>query len=131
MHFRAKGLLLLGATNTVTGYLNIPWVDSVVELMKSESIAAVDYNGAHVDTERGDKVSSIQQVLKAVQSPAQSERPHGPPEDGPEEPPPTPSYWLEKIKHQGIAAFNPKPSGYQVYRNVKDFGAKGNSQLLR
>ncbi|KAH7884063.1 glycoside hydrolase family 55 protein [Phlebopus sp. FC_14] len=37
----------------------------------------------------------------------------------PEEP-----YWLEKIKHQGTSAFNPDKS-YQVFRNVKDFGAKG------
>ncbi|KAI0780740.1 exo-beta-1,3-glucanase [Trametes elegans] len=34
-------------------------------------------------------------------------------------------YWLENIKHQGIAAFNSNPSSYQVFRNVKDFGAKG------
>ncbi|KAH9901618.1 exo-beta-1,3-glucanase [Cubamyces lactineus] len=34
-------------------------------------------------------------------------------------------YWMERIKHQGIAAFNPNPSTYQVFRNVKDFGAKG------
>ena len=33
-------------------------------------------------------------------------------------------YWLETIKHQGVAAFNPN-AGYQVFRNVKDFGAKG------
>ncbi|EME45017.1 glycoside hydrolase family 55 protein [Dothistroma septosporum NZE10] len=32
---------------------------------------------------------------------------------------------METIKHQGIAAFNSNPSGYQVFRNVKDFGAKG------
>lgn len=36
----------------------------------------------------------------------------------------TPQYWLEGIKHQGVAAFNPE-SGYQVFRNVLDFGAKG------
>ncbi|TGO43802.1 hypothetical protein BCON_0850g00010 [Botryotinia convoluta] len=35
------------------------------------------------------------------------------------------SYWLEDIKHQGIAAFNPNPRGFHVFRNVKDFGAKG------
>jgi glucan 1,3-beta-glucosidase len=35
-----------------------------------------------------------------------------------------PSYWLENIAHQGISAFGPK--GYQVFRNVKDYGAKGN-----
>ncbi|KAJ7349193.1 exo-beta-1,3-glucanase [Mycena albidolilacea] len=33
-------------------------------------------------------------------------------------------FWLEAIKHQGKAAYNPDPS-YQVFRNVKDFGAKG------
>ena len=33
-------------------------------------------------------------------------------------------YWLENIKHQGTAAFRSDP-GYQVFRNVKDFGAKG------
>lgn len=35
------------------------------------------------------------------------------------------SYWLEDVQHQGLAAFNPSPSTYQVFRNVKDFGAKG------
>lgn len=35
------------------------------------------------------------------------------------------SYWLEDIKHQGIAAFNPNPREFRVFRNVKDFGAKG------
>lgn len=35
------------------------------------------------------------------------------------------SFWLEDIKHQGIAAFNSDPSGYTVFRNVKDYGAAG------
>lgn len=35
------------------------------------------------------------------------------------------SYWLEEVKHQGIAAFNPNPTTYQVFRNVKDYGAVG------
>lgn len=34
-------------------------------------------------------------------------------------------YWLESIQHQGTSPFNPNPSSYQVFRNVKDFGAKG------
>ncbi|KAJ3560072.1 hypothetical protein NP233_g11075 [Leucocoprinus birnbaumii] len=38
---------------------------------------------------------------------------------------PSDPFWLERIKHQGTAAFNPNPSGYQVFRNVKDFGARG------
>ena len=37
-----------------------------------------------------------------------------------------PAYWLANIAHQGIAAFNSNPSGYTVFRNVKDYGAKGN-----
>ncbi|KAF4222546.1 hypothetical protein CNMCM6805_002191 [Aspergillus fumigatiaffinis] len=36
-----------------------------------------------------------------------------------------PAYWLADIAHQGIAAFNPNPSSYKVFRNVKDYGAKG------
>ena len=34
-----------------------------------------------------------------------------------------PPYWLAQIQHQGISAFG--PGGYQVFRNVMDFGAKG------
>ncbi|KAG6820486.1 hypothetical protein H0H93_016548 [Arthromyces matolae] len=33
-------------------------------------------------------------------------------------------FWLELIKHQGSSPHNPDPH-YQVFRNVKDFGAKG------
>lgn len=33
------------------------------------------------------------------------------------------TYWYENIAKQGVAPF--APSGYTVYRNVKDFGAKG------
>lgn len=39
------------------------------------------------------------------------------------------AYWLADISHQGIAAFNPNPSGYKVLRNVKDYGAKGEHTL--
>ncbi len=34
-------------------------------------------------------------------------------------------FWMETIQRQGRAAFNSNPSSYQVFRNVKDFGAKG------
>jgi glucan 1,3-beta-glucosidase len=40
--------------------------------------------------------------------------------------PSDPSYWLADIAHDGYAAFNPNASTYQVFRNVKDYGAKGN-----
>ncbi|KAL8351214.1 hypothetical protein RB601_000702 [Gaeumannomyces tritici] len=33
-------------------------------------------------------------------------------------------YWMEDIPHRGISPFNPDKS-YTVFRNVKDFGAKG------
>jgi len=36
-------------------------------------------------------------------------------------------WWYERIAHQGISAFG--PAGYQVYRNVKDYGAKGSSSM--
>lgn len=36
----------------------------------------------------------------------------------------TDPYWLETIKHQGTSPFNPD-SSYTVFRNVKDYGAKG------
>jgi glucan 1,3-beta-glucosidase len=35
------------------------------------------------------------------------------------------SYWLEDIQHQGRSAFNKNPNGYKVFRNVKDYGARG------
>jgi glucan 1,3-beta-glucosidase len=37
-------------------------------------------------------------------------------------------YWYEFINHQGISAFG--PSGYQVFRNVKNYGATGMLNIL-
>ena len=34
-------------------------------------------------------------------------------------------YWLEHINHQGFSPFHDNPSSYQVFRNVKDYGAVG------
>lgn len=34
------------------------------------------------------------------------------------------AYWMEDIVHQGLASFNTDPN-YHVFRNVKDYGAKG------
>ncbi|EIW85955.1 glycoside hydrolase family 55 protein [Coniophora puteana RWD-64-598 SS2] len=34
-------------------------------------------------------------------------------------------FWLQNMKHQGTSAFNADPSSYAVYRNVQDYGAKG------
>jgi len=45
-------------------------------------------------------------------------------------PKPTPpscnDYWLDNVKHQGLAPF--AASGYKVFRNVKDYGAKGDGK---
>ncbi|KAI5795641.1 pectate lyase superfamily protein-domain-containing protein [Geopyxis carbonaria] len=38
---------------------------------------------------------------------------------------PAGAFWLEGVEHQGISAFNPNPAEYKVFRNVKDYGAKG------
>jgi len=38
------------------------------------------------------------------------------------------AYWYEQIPHRGISAFG--PAGYQVYRNVKDYGARGMSSFI-
>jgi glucan 1,3-beta-glucosidase len=35
------------------------------------------------------------------------------------------TYWYETIAHQGVAPYNPQGSAYQVFRNVKSFGATG------
>lgn len=38
-------------------------------------------------------------------------------------------YWMGGISHQGVAPF--AESGYTVFRNVKDYGAIGESTCLR
>ena len=35
------------------------------------------------------------------------------------------AFWMQNIKHQGTSAFNSNPSSYTVFRNVKNYGAKG------
>ncbi|KAI1342926.1 glycoside hydrolase family 55 protein [Xylariaceae sp. FL0016] len=40
----------------------------------------------------------------------------------------TTTYWYETISHQGISAFSTNKSTYKVYRNVKDYGAKGDGK---
>ncbi|KAG8911889.1 hypothetical protein FRC00_005639, partial [Tulasnella sp. 408] len=38
---------------------------------------------------------------------------------------PNDPHWMQTIKRQGISAYNPNPSTYKVFRNVKHYGAKG------
>jgi len=49
--------------------------------------------------------------------------PSGTPKPGP---PSCNDYWLDNVKHQGLAPFG--GSGYKVFRNVKDYGAKGDGK---
>jgi len=39
------------------------------------------------------------------------------------------SYWVANINRQGTVAYGTN-ANYQIYRNVKDFGAKGTSDIL-
>jgi hypothetical protein len=34
-------------------------------------------------------------------------------------------YWLNDLSGKGYAAFNSNPGSYKVFRNVKDYGARG------
>ena len=38
------------------------------------------------------------------------------------------NFWMEDIGHHGRSPFNPDPN-YQVFRNVRDFGAKGDGGM--
>ena len=38
------------------------------------------------------------------------------------------SFWLEQIKHEGTSPFIPNGANWRVFRNVKDYGAKGDGQ---
>lgn len=97
-------------------------VHSLVTLLASAGLAAADY-GIHIPQVD----AAVQQMLSKFgsyvgyhgpsgQAAAQAENWH--PEHAPS--PATYNnggYWLEQIKHQGVAAFNPN-AGYQIFRNV-------------
>lgn len=34
-------------------------------------------------------------------------------------------FWVEGVNHNGQVTYNPSPSSYKVFRNVKDYGAVG------
>lgn len=37
------------------------------------------------------------------------------------------AFWMEDISHQGVAPYHSN-SDYQVFRNVRDYGAKGDGE---
>ena len=39
------------------------------------------------------------------------------------------AYWMEQIPHQGLAPY--AGNGYTVFRNVKDYGARGRLKLVK
>lgn len=77
-------------------------VENVVAQVKDNFDAYFSYNGNNTDVDGISAQSDIDSIISRQSS--------------------TP-YWYEQIAHQGISAFG--PSGYAVYRNVKDYGATG------
>ena len=98
LEFATLSCMAVGAIATYGGR-EIPEVDNDVARMTKQFAPAVTYAGP---TEAVDP--HTKNTPTSIPNPA--------------------SYWLADIKHQGVAAFNPNAE-YQVFRNVKDFGAKG------
>ena len=100
MRFSSLTLALVPTLLTVAAeQLDIPQVDAVVQKVLHDY-----YNYTHYTPPPGTSNSTSKNSPKV---PAAGGQP----------------YWYEQIAHQGISAFG--PSGYAVYRNVKDYGAKG------
>ncbi|PMD39334.1 glycoside hydrolase family 55 protein [Hyaloscypha variabilis F] len=101
---------LLGAVGPVAAaQVSIPQVSSVVSKATSSFAPAVTYVGPTGSASSALKTSSTSKAAPKVAAATPSATP----------------YWLESIAHQGISAFNSAPASYQVFRNVKNFGAKG------
>jgi glucan 1,3-beta-glucosidase len=79
---------------------NIPWIQNIVDTLIEEYKPVFSYKGPLDHHYHHEAPPSIPVLSNSN------------------------SYWLEKIKHQGVAAFNTDKS-YKIFRNVKDFGAKG------
>jgi glucan 1,3-beta-glucosidase len=96
------------ATTALSEYqYQIPWVESIVRSATCQFNPWITYHGP-TSTKFPFPGSQSTGTQQTIPSPTAS----------------TCSYWMEEIQHQGIAAFNPNAS-YQVFRNVKDYGAKG------
>ncbi|CAM1501452.1 Fc.00g034360.m01.CDS01 [Cosmosporella sp. VM-42] len=108
MRFQANLVVLLPVLSQVTALVDIPSVDQVVQYSLNKFAKYVSYKGP-----------GKHEASPAVSKGTIDTR------DEPEElgKRQSTAYWLEQIQHQGKSAYG--PSGYQVFRNVKDFGAKG------
>jgi glucan 1,3-beta-glucosidase len=106
---------LLGAAGLISpvAAVTISQVSLVVSSATSSFAPAVTYAGPTGSASSALKTSSkvVSQVSAATPASAAP-------------------YWLENIAHQGISAFNSNPAEYQVFRNVKSFGAKGKSNIM-
>jgi glucan 1,3-beta-glucosidase len=104
---RLLRVALLATTAFAQHEHQIPWVESMVHSATSQFTPWVTFQGP---TGTGFPFPSPRptETLQPIPSPTASAC----------------SYWMEEIQHQGTAAFNPNAS-YRVFRNVKDYGAKG------
>lgn len=108
MHY-ASLITLVSLVSCVRGQLlDIPAVDELVQSALKPLADWTDYDGptgtASSDLSKSTKTVHANIAIEAVADA---------------------SYWLADIAHQGKAAFNSNPSSYTVFRNVKDYGAKG------
>ena len=116
MSFFYLAFALLGAVSpAAAAQVSILQVSSVVSSATSSFAPAVNYAGPTGSASSALKTSSMSMVTPKIAAATQSA---------------TPPYWLETIAHHGISAFNSAPASYQVFRNVKSFGAKGKSSVL-
>jgi len=108
--------LVYGATVVVGQELKIPWVEAMMASVTAQFADAVSYSGP-----TGTALAEVVAAQASLSSSAIA-RPTSVAKIIPRAAAP---YWLEQIPHRGVAAFNPNAATYQVFRNVKDFGAKG------
>ena len=104
MRLQFSPVALLPLLSMVTALIDIPYVDAIVQASLDKFAKYVAFKGA------GKHGASPAVSEAAIDSRSELETRASP-------------YWMEQIAHQGISAFG--ASGYIVFRNVKDYGAKG------
>jgi glucan 1,3-beta-glucosidase len=112
--FHLTFALLSGIGSVTASKVSISQVSSVVDLATSSFAPAVTYAGPTGSASSVLAKSSTSKVSPQVAAATPGAAP----------------YWLESITHQGISAFNSNPASYQVFRNVKSFGAKGKNSTI-
>lgn len=106
-------LLVCGTSTVVVGQeLKIPWVEEMMASMTVKfagavagptgmALAALAASEASLSSSAVTRPTSVAKIIPRATTP----------------------YWLEQITHRGISAS--KPATYQVFRNVKAYGAIG------